>query len=517
MKRLLALASLCLAFSLVPISTRADVVTEWNTLALDAIRNESTSPPLAARNLAILHAAIYDAVNALDRAHEPYFMSLPAPPGASMEAAAVGAAYECLSDLYPSQTAAFDAALHQFLARTPATTNRADGLLLGQFVALEILTWRSADGSSTTVPYIPGTNPGDWRRTPPFFRPPELPQWPYVDPFALTNGAQFRPTGPPALTSTQYTRDFNQVKQLGALNSTNRTAEQTLIARFWSDFSYTVTPPGHWNQIAQNIATNRPAPPPPGGLPRPLGGGEGRGEGAALARNKDQNSLNSLSETARLFALLNLAMADAAIIAWDAKYVYNFWRPVTAIRAADTDDNSDTEADPNWTPLLNTPPFPEYISGHSAFSAAAATVLANFYGTDQIHFTAISDALPGVIRSYESLAATAEEIGLSRIYGGIHFLSADEDGLEAGQQAGEYVFRNFLRPPPEHALLTATRSLSDYHLQIHLTGTPGSLYVLETSTNLLHWTPVHTNRAPFTLDDPTANAAAARFYRAISR
>ena len=138
MKRLLALASLCLAFSLVPISTRADVVTEWNTLALDAIRNESTSPPLAARNLAILHAAIYDAVNALDRAHEPYFMSLPAPPGASMEAAAVGAAYECLSDLYPSQTAAFDAALHQFLARTPATTNRADGLLLGQFVALEM-------------------------------------------------------------------------------------------------------------------------------------------------------------------------------------------------------------------------------------------------------------------------------------------------------------------------------------------------------------------------------------------
>ena len=496
MKRLLALASLCLAFSLVPISTRADVVTEWNALALDAIRNESTSPPLAARNLAILHAAIYDAVNALDRAHEPYFMSLPAPPGASMEAAAVGAAYECLSDLYPSQTAAFDAALHQFLARTPATTNRADGLLLGQFVALEILTWRSADGSSTTVPYIPGTNPGDWRRTPPFFRPPELPQWPYVDPFALTNGAQFRPAGPPALTSTQYTRDFNQVKQLGALNSTNRTPEQTLIARFWSDFSYTVTPPGHWNQIAQNIATNRSLLPPPGRalLPQRL----------------------NLPETARLFALLNLAMADAAIIAWDAKYVYNFWRPVTAIRAADTDDNSDTEADPNWTPLLNTPPFPEYISGHSAFSAAAATVLANFYGTDQIHFTAISDALPGVIRSYESLAATAEEIGLSRIYGGIHFLSADEDGLEAGRQVGEYVFQYFLRRFPEPALLSIPQPLAPGRMQLTVAGTAGRSYVLEGSTNLLQWTPIVTNRAPFTFDDPAASNIPMRFYRAVA-
>src|SRR3989442_15015252 len=159
----------------------------------------------------------------------------------------------------------------------------------------------------------------------------------------MTHGAQFRPLGPPALNSAQYAADVNQVRALGSLNSTNRSPEQSLIARFWSDFSFTVTPPGHWNQIAQNVVTNRPT---------------------------------TLIESARLFALLNIAMADAGICVWDAKYVYNFWRPVTAIQQADTDGNPDTEGDPDWLPLLNTPAFPEYVSGHSAFSAAAAAVLA---------------------------------------------------------------------------------------------------------------------------------------------
>ena len=181
--------------------------------------------------------------------------------------------------------------------------------------------------------------------------------------------------------------------------STNRTAGQTLIARFWSDFSYTVTPPGHWNQIAQNVATNH-------GL--------------------------SLEQNARLVALLNLALADAGIAVWDAKYVYNFWRPVTAIQQADTDDNPDTMADPDWMPLLNTPAFPEFISGHSTFSAAAATVLGRFFGRDGVPFTVGSDSVPGVLRSYASFAAAAEEIGMSRIYGGIHFHSADLDGRKIG-------------------------------------------------------------------------------------
>lgn len=477
-----SLACSCIALVLSGSSVVADVIIEWNTLALDAIRNESTSPPLAARNLAILHSSIYDAVNSIKQSHEAYFVLLSTSPQASSEAAAVSAAYECLANLYPSQIASFDAALNRYLTNTAATESRDDGMMLGYAVALLILDWRSDDGASTTVPYIPGNQPGDWRRTPPFFRPPELPQWPYVTPFAMTNGAQFRPGGPPSLTSTQYTADFNQVKDLGGVNSTNRTQEQTLIARFWSDFSYTVTPPGHWNQIAQNVVTNR---------------------------------TNTLAENARLFALLNIAMADAAIVAWDAKYFYDFWRPVTAIQEADTDDNPDTEPDSEWIPLLNTPPFPEYTSGHSTFSSSAATILAEFYGSDHITFTVGSDAVPGVFRTYDSFAAAAEEIGLSRIYGGIHFLSADLDGLEAGHHLGEYVFQTFLRPLPARALLSTPQRLPDGRMQITVTGTIGSSYVLEASIDFLHWTPVVTNSAPFVFED-AATIHDTRFYRAVS-
>ena len=451
-------------------------VVEWNALMLDAIRNESTPPPLASRNFAILHASIHDAVNAIRPTYRPYLVALSAPAGASMEAAAVAAAYKCLTELYPSQTASFDAAIDQFLANVPPSQSRDDGLLVGDITAALILAWRSNDGASTTVPYIPNSEPGAWRRTPPFFRPPELPQWPYVTPFAMTHGAQFRPPGPPALNTAQYAADINQVKALGSLNSTNRTPDQTLIARFWSDFSFTVTPPGHWNQIAQNVVTNRPT---------------------------------TLIESARLFALLNIAMADAGICVWDTKYVYNFWRPVTAIQQADTDANPDTEADPDWLPLLNTPAFPEYVSGHSAFSAAAAAVLATFYGTDNISFTTSSDTVPGVTRTYASFASCAEEIAWSRIYGGIHFYSADIDGLTAGRQIGEYVMNGFLKPLPEHARLTMARSG-----EVNLSGTPGQNYVVETSTNLIQWAPVITNAAPFTL--LTSAGAATRFYRAIA-
>lgn len=461
-------ACLLLVFSL---PVKADTVTEWNTLMLDAIRNESTAPPLAARNLGILHASVHDALNAIRPTYEIYFVSLTASSTASLEAAAVGAAYECLAELYPSQMASFDAALNRFLANTEDTPSRDEGLAVGQMTAVFILVWRNSDGASTTVPYIPSSEPGAWRRTPPFFRPPELPQWPYVMPFAMTNGAQFQPLGPPALSSSQYAADLNQVKELGRNNSTTRTSEQTLIARFWSDFSNTVTPPGHWNQIAQNVATNRPS---------------------------------TLIENARLFALLNIAMADAAICVWDAKYLYNFWRPVTAIQQADTDGNPDTEADPDWTPLLSTPAFPEYVSGHSAFSAAAAAVLARVYGSDHISFEVTSDTVP-VIRSYGSFAECAEEIAMSRIYGGIHFLAGDVDGLDAGRKVGDYVMQNFLRVRPRLSI-TADGL-------IHVFGAAGNDYVLETSANLISWAPVFTNSAPFLFAPPPANAA---FYRARS-
>jgi hypothetical protein len=229
----------------------------------------------------------------------------------------------------------------------------------------------------------------------------------------MKRSSQFRPPGPPALAGVKYAADYNEVKTLGSLTSTNRTADQAEIAYFWADSGGTETPPGHWNTIAQTVGTAQG---------------------------------NTLEDNARLFALLNIAMADAAICAWDAKYTYNFWRPITAIANGGTDGNPATEPDLGWTPLLVTPPFPDYVSGHSTFSAAAAKVLARYYRTDQIAFTIGCDFLPGVTRSFNSFTAAAQEAADSRVYAGIHFRSASEDGLAAGRKIGALVMRRFLRP-----------------------------------------------------------------------
>jgi membrane-associated phospholipid phosphatase len=222
-----------------------------------------------------------------------------------------------------------------------------------------------------------------------------------------------RPPGPPSLDSAQWVADYNEVKALGAANGASRTPEQSLIALFWSDGPGTETPPGHWNRVAQHVSADR---------------------------------RSSLEETARLFALLNIAMADAAICAWDAKYTYNFWRPVTAIRNGEADGNPATVADPSWTSFIVTPPFPDYVSGHSTFSGAAATVLAKFYGTDKISFTLGSDGLPGVTRPFTSYSAAAREAAISRLYAGIHFRTASEDGLAAGIAIGEWTIAHHLQP-----------------------------------------------------------------------
>jgi membrane-associated phospholipid phosphatase len=260
-----------------------------------------------------------------------------------------------------------------------------------------------------------------------------------------------------------------------------RTAEQELIAYFWADFTYTVTPPGHWNQIARSAASSL-------GL--------------------------SLAQKARLFALLNIALADAAIAVWDAKYAFNFWRPVTAIQQADLDDNPETVADPGWAPLLNTPSFPEYVSGHSAFSSAAAAVLTRVLGTDHVSFTVISDSVPGVIRSYSSFAATADEIGMSRIYGGIHFLSGDLDGLSLGRAVGDYVNDHFLLPLGEWPRLRVVR-LPEGGIRVAVEGLPGSSSILEYSTDLRDWHAAATNALPFVFAEPTVSVD--RFYRAKLR
>ncbi len=391
--------------SSIGIPANADVVTDWNNAALDAIRAGRTAPPIASRNLAILHASIYDAVNGIDRTHESYLVPSAVPASASRPAAASAAAHQALINLFPANTSSFDTLHAAILAGIPDGPHKAAGIVWGEFVANQILAARANDGSSAVVPPPGGSGPGVWIPTPPAFLPYLLPQWGFVAPFGMNSSSQFRPPGPPSLDSQQYAADYEEVKELGAAVGSTRTEDQTEIALFWADGAGTETPPGHWNSIAQVIAAARG---------------------------------NTLEENARLFALLNIAMADAAICAWDAKYTFDFWRPVTAIAFV--------EPELNWMSFIVTPPFPDYVSGHSTFSAAAATVLPLFYGTEDLPFTIDSDFLPGVYRSFSTCFDAADEAALSRVYGGIHFRSAIEDGAQAGISIGEWTFIHYLQP-----------------------------------------------------------------------
>jgi hypothetical protein len=408
-----------LALSVLGFSTTtraADVVIGWNEVALDLIRSGNTPPPAASRNLAILHAAIYDAVNGCVGSNEPYHVTTAAPDGASPEAAATAAAHAALLALYPAAQALIDAEYADSLAGIPDGPAKTDGIAYGEDVAEAILELRSNDGSANSFPYPGSTEPGQWRPHESFggiIRPALAPHWGTVTPFVMDSGDQFRPPPPPALRSLQYAFDLNLVKKLGEIDSRLRTKEQTEIAAFWGYGPGTATPPGHWNQIATVVALKRG---------------------------------NSLAENARLYALLNLAMADAAISCWEAKYLYNLWRPITAIPLADTDGNRFTQPDADWKPLLFTPPFPEYTSGHSTFSGTAAAVLIGFYKRDRVSFSVGSDDLPGVFRSYDRFSGAAFESGMSRIYGGIHYLSANLHGLKAGHDIGEWTLKHFLRP-----------------------------------------------------------------------
>jgi membrane-associated phospholipid phosphatase len=389
----------------------ANVVLEWNQLALHAVGQARLSPVFVSRDLAITQAAVYDSVVAIDRSFEPYHAHVQASHGASQEAAAAQAAHDALTALFPAQAGTFDAALAADLVGIPPGL-AMQGVEVGHEVAQQILNWRSTDGSTAVVPYTPGTAPGDWQPTPPANLPALAPQWPCVTPFAMTSGSQFRPDAPPALTSAAYAAAFNEVKSLGCADSTTRTDEQTQIAKFWNDGLGTAFAMGYWNRIAGQVAVDK-------GL--------------------------GLVQDARLFALLNIAEADAQIACWDAKYTYNLWRPVTAVRAADTDGNPDTDPDATWSPLLTTPNFPSYTSAHSTLSAAAAGVLTALFG-DGYHFTVTADGLPGVTRSFDSFGAAAAEAGRSRIYGGIHYQFDNANGQAVGGEVAGYVVDHVLLP-----------------------------------------------------------------------
>jgi membrane-associated phospholipid phosphatase len=391
------------AFSTSSVAT-ADVVTDWNIAALNAIRLTRTPPPVASRALAILHVSIYDAVNGISRTHEPYAVESAVPASASIEAAASAAAHTVLVTLFPIDADSFDDLHAATLAAISDGPQKDRGIAWGEAVAHQILVLRADDGSNALVAPPPFSGAGFWQPTPPLNAPFLLPQWGFVRTFVMPAGEAFRPPGPPDLGSEDYRADLEEVTAVGAAVGSTRTPEQTEIALFWADGAGTETPPGHWNRIAREVSIG-------------LG--------------------NTVEQNARVFALLNIAMADSAICAWDAKYTFDFWRPVTAIRAG---------GDLFWNSLIATPPFPDYVSGHSAFSGAASTVLAMFYGTDSIEFSTGSDFLPGVTRSFTTFSAAAAEAAVSRLYGGIHFRSANEDGLSAGIAIGEWTVTHSLQP-----------------------------------------------------------------------
>jgi hypothetical protein len=272
---------------------------------------------------------------------------------------------------------------------------------VGELVAANIINWRNDDGSARSIEHSPGTRPGEWRPTPPDYKPALLPNWTSVVPFGIAHASQFRPPFPPQLSSAEYARDFEEVKLFGAANSTARDENQTQIAVFWADGPGTVTPPGHWNRIARTAARSRDL---------------------------------SLNENARLFALLNVALADAAIACWDMKYACNFWRPITAIHEADNDGNDQTTRDPSWRPLLATPPFPSCTSGHSTFSGAAAQMLFLFFGRDDVAFMDTSGGLSAHHRR-DGRAESAEQKGTVPLARTRSFASFSQAAEEAGQRA----------------------------------------------------------------------------------
>lgn len=385
-----------------------DPVLEWNLIALEMIRQDATTPPVATRALAMVHIALLDALAALDGTPS-FLIKLAAPVGASPEAAVVAAAHRVLTYVFPRHQSQLDAALASSLARVAAGPPKTNGVAFGQQVADAVITIRARDGWDEFVEHSGGSAPGQWQTTGPMYDEGLLPQWADLTPFAMTTPEQFRPDGPPDLASAEYATALNEVKSLGQSTGSSRTAEQTEIARFWSDGLATYTPPGHWNQIAAQIAT--------------------------------QDEIGMVA-SARLFAILNVALADAAIATWDAKYHYDLWRPITAIQQADRDGNASTQVDESWTPLLISPPFPEYISGHSTFSGAAAEVLTSVLG-ENVAFTTTSLGLPGVARQYSSFAEAAAEAGRSRIYGGIHFEFANHDGQATGRAVANQVLDLF--------------------------------------------------------------------------
>jgi hypothetical protein len=384
-----------------------DPVLEWNQIALAATVTAGQGPVPQIRTMAIVQVSVHDAVNAITCGSRTY-LSIRCGAWGSPEAAAIAAAHRALAGLLPAQAPALSAAPVASLA-AHGLTETDPGVAFGEAVADVILAVRSTDGSAQAQ--FPHTapeagSPGVWVSVGPAAA--LLPGWRHVTPWVLRSLSQFEADGPPPLRSRRYARDYNEVKEIGSLNSSTRTDEQTEIARFWL-----ASPAEIWNGIARQMI-------------------ETQGLG--------------LSATARALALMYLASADASIACWEAKYTFAFWRPITAIRNGDVDDNVHTEVDPAWTPLLATPPHPEYLSGHSSNSSAMATVLILLFGDKpDAPIVATSPTNPAFERPWARLSDGVEEVIEARIYGGIHYRTSDEEGAALGRRIARFVVNRALR------------------------------------------------------------------------
>lgn len=405
---LVALFTLTLVVAALP--ARADEVLDWNQIACRAVTTApATAPPLAARILAMTHAAIFDAYNGIERRFSAVHVDDAAPDrGASRRAAVVQAAYAVLLAEYPGQAAALNADRAASLAviggsDLDSSVSIARGLAWGQYVAERIRTWRSTDGVFPLVTDPGSLGVGEWRPTPPAFAPGFGITLGQAETWVIPSTSTFRSPGPPLLTSAEYAADVDEVQRVGRAVTMERTADQTEAARFWAG-----TAPTFWNR-------------------------------AAVAAARSRNT--SLSQNARLFALLNIAVADSNLTTFESKYYFRLWRPIHAITLADTDDNPLTVKEDGWTSFLASPAYPEYTSGHQSISGAAAAVLTAFFGA-AMPVTGTSEGLPGVTRSWPSFEAAADEASMARIWAGIHFRSAMRDTREMARQVAAYVMEH---------------------------------------------------------------------------
>lgn len=396
-----------------------DVLIEWNTIAQDHVIPLRPTAHGQLRGMAMVQGAVYDAVNAIDRGHQPYLLDVDGVgPEASVDAAISTAAHHVLVTLVPSdKVAGLDAAYEGTLAGVPNGPDKDEGVASGEAAAAAMILARTDDGFMDPFEFVIGPDPGDWRPVAPGALDPDA--WvANLEPFVIKSPDQFRSEGPNPLRSDEYAADFNEVKEIGALASTTRTDDQTTSAIFWQ-----ATPVAIWNGVFRSLAVEH-------GL--------------------------DVADAARLFAMTNLAAADGATACWNDKYYWNFWRPMAAIREADTDDNPETEADPGWKPLfdpstptvppLGTPPFPDHPSGHGCVSGAALYAAQEFFGTDKVAFDVNSGRFPGEPRHFDGFSAAIREIIDARVWGGIHFRAADVQGAELGHDVASWLTDHYFQP-----------------------------------------------------------------------